>query len=56
MGGVYSLSVISIGVYVPCHSAPSLLHKGGVNPSSTVWKPSSHRVNPSDSEHSLTSR
>ena len=35
-------------------------HGGGKplleNPSSTVRKPSSHRVNPSDSEHSLTSR
>ena len=26
----------------------------GGNPSSTVWKPSSHRVNPNDSECSLT--
>ena len=30
--GVYRLIVGLIGVDVPCHSTPSLLLKGGVNP------------------------
>jgi hypothetical protein len=32
VGGVYSSNAIPICVYVPCHSAPSVLHMGGGKP------------------------
>ena len=56
---------VSMCVYVdqyvfmsPVTAPPHFYSRGGKplleNPSSTVWKPSSLRVNPNDSEHSLT--